>query len=362
MPDYPSVKEIFFNRLPPDLLGKICGSKNLVIFGAAMNGKFTLEYLTERGIHVTAFCDNSIHMQGKTICGKPCFSFEDIKKIDDVFVIVAITRKSNLLAVCGQLSEAGLNFVSFRALISALNQPELQEVMDSLRDDMSKRVFTTLLCAGADNDYDSISAVCSPDQYFCIPQLFDESNSGSFVDCGAYVGDSLEQILWKVQPAPERIYAFEPGAVQFKALEFRRERLLREWALKPDQIVCVQAGAGCQDGSMELDTSVGLSSAHLSSESSNANTVSIRSLDSFLRDEKVAFIKADVEGAELDLLRGAEGIIRQQKPSLAICIYHRASDYFIIPKYIRSLVPEYKMAIRHHTIAMTETVLYCWTK
>lgn len=60
----------------------------------------------------------------------------------------------------------------------------------------------------------------------------------------------------------------------------------------------------------------------------------------------------------LSALAGAETIIRMQKPKLAICIYHSPGDMLNIPLYIKKLVPEYSIYIRHYTDMMLETVCY----
>ena len=66
----------------------------------------------------------------------------------------------------------------------------------------------------------------------------------------------------------------------------------------------------------------------------------------------------NIEGAELEALRGCENIIRNQKPTLAISIYHKAEDFVDIPAYLLSLVPEYKLYYRHYSLYKYETILY----
>ena len=62
----------------------------------------------------------------------------------------------------------------------------------------------------------------------------------------------------------------------------------------------------------------------------------------------------------MKMLEGAKNIIQTKKPLLAISLYHKLTDYYEIPLYIKSLVPEYKMQIRHHSTDFPETVLYCY--
>ena len=98
----------------------------------------------------------------------------------------------------------------------------------------------------------------------------------------------------------------------------------------------------------------------VNAENADAEQIKIVKLDDFLKDENVSFIKADVEGSEMSMLRGAADIIRTKKPLLAICLYHKLSDYYEIPLFIKSLVPEYHFEIRHHSPIINETVLYCY--
>jgi len=73
---------------------------------------------------------------------------------------------------------------------------------------------------------------------------------------------------------------------------------------------------------------------------------------------QVDFIKMDIEGAELQALRGAARTLKQFRPKLAVCLYHRLSDFVDIPEYVASLDLGYRLHIRHFTIHAEETVLF----
>lgn len=90
----------------------------------------------------------------------------------------------------------------------------------------------------------------------------------------------------------------------------------------------------------------------------NGNTVISTMLIDEAVKEPVTFIKMDVEGAELKSLIGACNTIRRDRPKLAISIYHKYEDMVQIPLYIKSLVPDYKLYVRHYSNNASETVLY----
>lgn len=73
---------------------------------------------------------------------------------------------------------------------------------------------------------------------------------------------------------------------------------------------------------------------------------------------RVDFIKMDIEGAELNALKGAEDSIRKFHPKLAISLYHSIEDFNTIPRYLASLGLNYRYYLEHHTIYENETVLF----
>jgi len=72
----------------------------------------------------------------------------------------------------------------------------------------------------------------------------------------------------------------------------------------------------------------------------NFQASSVDAIDNLIKD-KVDFIKLDIE-----------------KPILAVCIYHKAEDWYKIPQIVLSINKEYKVYIRHYMEGVYETVMY----
>ena len=66
----------------------------------------------------------------------------------------------------------------------------------------------------------------------------------------------------------------------------------------------------------------------------------------------------DVEGAELDALRGASSLISHYQPTLAISIYHYPDHLWNILLYLLGINPDYRFYIRNYSGHTYETVLY----
>lgn len=87
-------------------------------------------------------------------------------------------------------------------------------------------------------------------------------------------------------------------------------------------------------------------------------------IDDFVKQKsitKINFIKIDIEGAELEALKGAAGTIKKFKPKIAVCIYHRLDDFISIPHFLNDLDVGYKFHLKHSSIHAGETVLFAST-
>jgi len=69
------------------------------------------------------------------------------------------------------------------------------------------------------------------------------------------------------------------------------------------------------------------------------------SVDEFVKENEleVGLIKLDVEGSELDVIKGAKKTIKMHRPVLIVSLYHKGQDFFEIPRIVKELVPEYRL-------------------
>ena len=196
-----------------------------------------------------------------------------------------------------------------------------------------------------------------PDDYF-NEVYFPITEKESFVDCGAYNGNTIGELL-EVAGGFNQVYAFEIDNANYNDLNNYVLSLPIELQKR---IKTYHAGVWNERKQVGYGNELKSSSTSFSIlKTSNVQKVFVERLDDVLAEETVTLIKMDIEGAELPALRGGEKVIRTQRPKLAICLYHKIEDFWEIPIYLHTLVPEYHFGILHHDGNMFYgSVLYAW--
>ncbi|MEG6520880.1 FkbM family methyltransferase [Desulfotomaculum sp. 1211_IL3151] len=346
-------------NIPNDLQVR-ANKQDIILFGTGLAGKLAQQYFNENNVSVKFWCDNDASKQGSFLDGILIISPEELARLDNPLVV--ITAKHYTREISEQLQQLSIPHISFDAYVVAKMQSEIRFVYSELlEDDHSKNVLVAVLKSMLLGTSKYCREVMERDEFFSLPEFLGMEQE-VFVDAGAYVGDTLERFIWNVTGVFQKIYAFEPGKIQFEAMERRLVRLSQEWGFDPKKVRLVRAGLGETDSFLSYSYNCkSPSGSHFGLVQGAADEdVQVYSLDSYIGDETVSMIKVDIEGFELSMLKGARNLIKRCKPKLAISIYHKPEDLFEIPRYIHSLVPEYKMAIRHHSPRMLETILYCW--
>jgi FkbM family methyltransferase len=341
--------------------------RGVSIYGAGFVGTWARRYLESIGAVVSSFVDRDPRKIGSAIDGVPVIgpASQEMSSVPALF----IAARHAVREVTRDLGHLGCAVMPFDGYFVCRNYERLAALRDGwLADPRSVETFNAILVAMLTGSVAPCLSVMEKDMYFGLPEFsgnFDEA----FVDAGAFVGDTVERFLWENLGTFRHIYAFEPGYRQFKALERRMSRLAEEWAFDPASVSLERAGLASAEGRMActfVDDSPlrhGLAPTPAGKAVGDERlSARVCTLDQYLEGRPVTFIKADVEGMEMELLRGAEATIRRCKPKMALCIYHYPSDLYEVAEYVRRLVPEYKLSLRQHAPILGDYVLYCWTE
>lgn len=278
-----------------------------IIYGAGMFGKQAYDFLQQQKVKVKAFCDADIKKQSQMYCGLEVLAPEDLVKFPEAKILLAVWNQSQ----------------------------NIKKSLENLQVEETRIID------------------CFPVKYYVDKnQYFDEDiinleKSEVFLDCGCYDFETSE-IFASRCPDYKKIICFEPDLKNRGCIERKiKDNNLRDITVYP---------YGVWDRNDTLYFA-GNGSSVMVAESGNYQ-IDVVALDNVIND-RVTFIKMDIEGSEMKALLGAQNIIRKYRPKLAICVYHKKEDIVEIPKYILNLVPEYKLYLRHYSnYFATETVLY----
>lgn len=161
---------------------------------------------------------------------------------------------------------------------------------------------------------------------------------GIVIDCGANMG--IFSIL-AVKRGAKNVYAFDP---QERALKLLNKNIKSNGC--DGKIIPVPYGLSdkkCTLSFVENNENIG--GSRISREGDVATTtIECTTLDDWIAENnipRIDFIKADIEGAERDMLRGAGNTIKRDHPRLAICTYHLPDDPEVLRDIILSIDPSY---------------------
>lgn len=352
------------------IIDEIKTTKFLCVFGSGVVSSSIISALRKyTDIKIDFLSDNDQTKWGKTFhddlkCVSPA-ELEPYK--NDIAILITTQHYKKIYA---QLLENGFKKIfaitEYRLLNDDYfkNQQNLSviknnalKVMDILEDERSKEIMFTLIKNWFDFDVDTLGyeEIYTNDQYYPtgIVKLGDKE---SFVDAGAYNGDTVFDFIKRTDNKFDSIFAFELDKKNFQEMELATDKLDDNLKRK---IKLYNLGL------LDKEKEVYYESGGSGSESTFINNINKASncgktirLSDFLNREKITYIKMDIEGSEPQALLGAEEIIKKQKPKLAICVYHKPEHLWEVPLYIKNIVPEYKIYIRHHNPLEYETVCY----
>lgn len=344
--------------------------EKIIIYGAGRIGEEICEILKSAGCEPVAFLDrNAEDIKWK----KGIEVYTPIDKIGGgqykVLISLFLSKQAGQ-ALIDDLNMLGYEDVIFdKNLISCFcawglrqeveerlynSKEDILRVFSMLQDDISREVFIRNLEAHTKWDYSDVIQQTDMEQYFDVRVPFLKGYS-NFVDCGAYIGDSFIEMIKRHKC--DSYIAFEPDLDNFKKLT----QTIEEYGQDTEEVLLYPCAVSDKNGYLFFHSD-GSTGGCLCTEEDSSEMISTVNLDSVLKKKQVGMIKMDIEGAEIDALKGAHRIITEQKPDLAICVYHTISDLWKIPLLIKEMSEDYVFYLRCHAPWSVETVLYATTK
>lgn len=281
--------------------------RQIVLYGAGTIGRKILPFWQNDG-RLIGFCSQTREKQEKGYCGYPVISPEELLARRDLIVFISTTRSDE--EIWKILTENGY--------------PE------------------ELIYRYTNYYYED------PAQYF-PSDIISFAEEEVFVDAGYFdLNTALE--LRRRCGAVKKVYALEPDPESYALCLEKKSRFCF------DEAEVLPLGAWSQRTSLHFNAcNTGTSRVCSNGEIE----IPVAPIDELIdAEDRVTMIKMDIEGSELEALKGARNTILRDKPKLAICIYHKPEDMIEIPMYVKQLVPEYKLYVRHHASGEAETVLY----
>ena len=157
------------------------------------------------------------------------------------------------------------------------------------------------------------------------------------IDGGAFTGDTAKVFL-AAFPDVRRAVCAEPDARTF--------RRLADFAATDERVTALNVSLGAAAGTDEFSSSASRASATVA-QNRRQKTVAVRRVTVDMltgrgdADDDPCFgaaagdgkllVKLDVEGAELSALEGARRTLSEERPALALALYHRTADVFALP-------------------------------
>jgi FkbM family methyltransferase len=227
---------------------------------------------------------------------------------------------------------------------------EIRAVLDLLSDDTSRREYVGQLRWRLLQDFGALPAPSGEEQYF-PPDIITLRPGEVFVDCGAYDGDTLRPFLRRC-PGFARVLALEPDPANFARLTGFIGGLPADMRKRLSaRMVCV----GEKRGKVRFAAGGGeTSKVTVRGET----TVECETLDEICSGDGPSYVKMDIEGAELDALRGAERLLRQSEAMWAVCVYHKPEHLWQLPLFISEHSQGHRFFLRKYAGEIWETVCY----
>jgi FkbM family methyltransferase len=357
---------------------RLSGGRPLVLMGSGGLGRRALAGLRRSGLEPLAFADNNPARQGTAYDGLRILSPEDAAREFGARAVFVVTiwgansphrfehsRRQLTQLGCDRVlpfpplfwkyAEAVLPFYLQDLPSHVFEQrADVLRAFDVWEDDDSRAQYVAQVRFRASADFDGLSHPVGHPQYF-PDDLFAWSDDEWIVDGGAYDGDSIRTLTALHGDRFGHVLALEPDPGNFARLEATVAALPAPTRAKID---CRMMAVAAEPGTLHIDATGTASSAASAAASAGSVAIQAETMDALTADARPTFIKLDIEGFEIEALKGARRAIDRHAPVLAVCVYHVQDHLWRIPLLLREWRDDYALVLRPHNEEGWDLVCY----
>lgn len=331
-----------------------------IVCGANSGGDQVHDWLKEHGKQILAFTDVNERLQGSSRRGLPVLKpAEAVARGDGAtgFAIGTIRQRETAELLNKDFAIPSARIFPFvnpmfathfgaGALKNFLRERDI--LRSALADENSRAYFDRVSTFYATMDPSVLWPNPSCRSHYGYAADGAEPGPGAvIVDCGAFTGDTLPYFL-DATGRDCRVYAIEAFTSNYQRLT---ETISGLDATK--QITAMHIAVGAKPGEVSIigDTAYADGGAGMAvSGRETTERVRCETLDDLFRDGsrgRVSYIKIDVEGADLDVLKGSARLLREMKPVVAVAAYHTPEHLWQIPRFLLETLGPCKLYAGH---------------
>lgn len=334
------------------------------IYGAGVASQWYLKFLLSRNVSVEGFIVSDIDTVDVNSVpdGLRLFSLDDVcNSYEEYSIIIGAPKfKAEIMDVlsdkCPNVDAYSFEGEIYYTFIHDIeeyrrflldNWDRINNLYRYLADELSRDTLQAFIMGRMSGNQDYFINSMVPNQYYPKDIMHFSSNE-VMVECGSNDGKTMLEFVQRVNYKYKYMYLFEPDSDCARIVR----QVINDNSL--DKVDLIKKGAWEEKTTLHFAGDDSFGSGHITND--GEQTIETTTIDDVVKMSPT-FIKMDIEGSELNALRGGVESIRRT-PKLAICVYHKKEDFLSIPEFIKSINPNYRLYMRHHNWGATETVLY----
>lgn len=365
--------------------------KGVVLFGGGSKARQVIEILIDKGIKIVAVCDNNEKLWGTEIFqGLIVQNFLQVKEEHPGVVVLLTAAINNALSIYQTLDntvECYQFCTPFKVEKGLLNDYEIeknkeqiQEILRCLEDEWSRDIFIENINYKLTGNMlpltEMITGTNSVLTYF-DDELFENEKSHTYVDIGAYTGDSITSFLMAVRGNYTKVIAYEGDRGNYKALE-RFKTYIRVPDLDIRNTILWSEREERAIYTFSDNSDINYDSPNLYTEVENiADNRTLQEVKDvqimpqklrmytdtldrqFCGEEIPTVMKINAMAADFAIIKGGKKLIENYNPMLIFEYGVKKDDLFSMILWLKKVNPQYKFYLREKRIYKDiKTILY----